>query len=154
MNQLSVSFIWHMHQPLYKDRLTGKYLLPWVRLHAIKDYLDMVKVLEGFPQIRQTFNLVPSLIEQIEDYAHKDAVDEQLLLTIKAENDYTNEDRLYILTESFHANVDRQIRVHASYLELYLKRKKFLDKKLTYEDMINRFSDQEYADMATWMNLA
>jgi alpha-amylase/alpha-mannosidase (GH57 family) len=152
--QLSVCFIWHMHQPLYKDRLTGKYLLPWVRLHAIKDYFDMVKVLEEFPKIRQTFNLVPSLIEQIEDYAHNEAVDEQLLLTIKAETEYTQEDKLYILAESFHSNLERQIKVHAPYLQLYLKRQKFLDKRLTYEEMLDQFCDQEYADMATWMNLA
>jgi alpha-amylase/alpha-mannosidase (GH57 family) len=143
-----------MHQPLYKDRLTGKYLLPWVRLHAIKDYFDMVKVLEEFPKIRQTFNLVPSLIEQIEDYAHNEAVDEQLLLTIKAETEYTQEDKLYILAESFHANLERQIKAHAPYLQLYLKRQKFLDKRLTYEEMLDQFCDQEYADMATWMNLA
>ena len=152
--QLSVCFIWHMHQPLYKDRLTGKYLLPWVRLHAIKDYLDMVKVLEEFPKIRQTFNLVPSLIEQIEDYAHNEAVDEQLLLTTKSEDQYLEQDKLYILAESFHANFDRQIKVHAPYLELYLKRQNLLGKTLTYEDIVDRFSNQEYADMATWMNLA
>lgn len=150
--QLSVCFIWHMHQPLYKDRLTGKYLMPWVRLHAIKDYLDMVKILEDFPQIRQTFNLVPSLIEQIEDYAHNEAVDEQLLLTIK--DKYTREDKLHILSESFHANLSRQIRVHEPYLELYLKRQKFLDKNLSFEAMLEYFSEQEFADMVAWMNLA
>ncbi len=152
--RLSVCFIWHMHQPLYKDRLTGKYLLPWVRLHAIKDYLDMVKVLEGFPQIRQTFNLVPSLIEQIEDYARNEAVDEQLLLTVKAEGEYTRDDKIYILSESFHANFERQIKVHSPYLDLYSKREALLRKTLTYENMIDKFSNQEYADMAAWMNLA
>src|SRR5471030_2340709 len=119
--QLSVCFIWHMHQPLYKDRLTGKYLLPWVRLHAIKDYLDMVKVLEGFPSIKQTFNLVPSLIEQIEDYAHNSAVDHQLLLTVKSIENYTKEDKLYILKESFHANLNRNIKIHAPYFTRYVK---------------------------------
>ena len=54
---LSVCFVWHMHQPLYKDRLSGKYLMPWVRLHAIKDYLDMALILKDYPKIKQTFNL-------------------------------------------------------------------------------------------------
>ncbi len=152
--QLSVCFMWHMHQPLYKDRLTGKYLLPWVRLHAIKDYLDMAKVLEAFPNIRQTFNLVPSLIEQIEDYAHNNAVDEQLLLTIKPCENYTKEDKLYILAESFHANLERQIKVHAPYLVLYSKMQKLLSKSDLYEDILDQFTNQEYADMATWMNLS
>jgi alpha-amylase/alpha-mannosidase (GH57 family) len=151
--QLSVCFIWHMHQPLYKDRLSGKYLMPWVRLHAIKDYFDMVKILEDFPKIRQTFNLVPSLIEQLEDYGHNQAVDEQLLLTVKPAEEYTNSDKAFILNESFHANLERQIKVHAPYLELYTKRQKFLDKGRSIESILDLFTNQEYADLATWMNL-
>ena len=61
----------------------------------------MVKILEDFPQIRQTFNLVPSLIEQIEDYAHQGAIDEQLLLTIKNQNDYTDEDKTLYFNRVF-----------------------------------------------------
>ena len=35
--KLYLCFLWHMHQPYYKDPESGTYLLPWVRLHAIKD---------------------------------------------------------------------------------------------------------------------
>jgi alpha-amylase/alpha-mannosidase (GH57 family) len=143
-----------MHQPLYKDRLTGHYLMPWVRLHAIKDYLDMVEILDDFPKIRQTFNLVPSLIEQIEDYAHQNAVDEQLLLTCKAPTAYTDADKLYLLTESFHANYDRQIAVHPQYLRLYEKRAACIEAGHSFEHITHDFTNQEFADMATWMNLA
>jgi len=151
--QLSVCFVWHMHQPLYKDRVTGKYLMPWVRLHGIKDYFDMVKILEDFPKIKQTFNLVPSLIEQLEDYAHNQALDEQLILTTKPAEDYTADDKKFILSESFHANFTRQIKVHAPYLELYIKRQKFLDKGRSVDSILDQFTNQEYADMAAWMNL-
>ena len=51
-----------MHQPFYKDLISGEYRLPWTRLHALKDYYGMVKILEEFPAIHQTFNLVPSMI--------------------------------------------------------------------------------------------
>src|SRR5271157_2316168 len=61
--------LWHMHQPFYKDLVTGEFRLPWVRLHASKDYYGMVKLLDEFPQVHQNFNLVPSLVAQIEDYA-------------------------------------------------------------------------------------
>lgn len=152
--RLSVCFVWHMHQPLYKDRLSGHYLMPWVRLHAIKDYLDMPLLLKEFPKIRQTFNLVPSLLEQLEDYAWHDAVDEQLLLTCKAAEQYSVSDKIAILEESFHANYDRQIKEHAPYLELYNKRQLHLDRGHTYQSMVNEFTNQEYADMATWFNLA
>ncbi len=68
---LYLAFIFHMHQPYYKDLLTQETESPWVRLHGLKDYLDMVQILEKYPAIHQTFNLVPSLIEQIEDYTQR-----------------------------------------------------------------------------------
>ena len=68
MPVLRVVILWHQHQPFYKDLATGEYRLPWVRLHALKDYYGMVKLLEEFPGVHQTFNLVPSLITQIQDH--------------------------------------------------------------------------------------
>ena len=53
MAHIYVCFLWHMHQPFYKDLVTGEYKLPWTRMHALKDYYGMVKVLEGFPEIRR-----------------------------------------------------------------------------------------------------
>ena len=68
MPVLRVIVLWHQHQPFYKDLVTGEYRLPWVRLHALKDYYGMVKLLDEFPNVHQTFNLVPSLITQIQDF--------------------------------------------------------------------------------------
>jgi alpha-amylase/alpha-mannosidase (GH57 family) len=58
-----------MHQPQYRDPSTGRYMLPWTRLHALKDYWGMVKVLSEFPGVHATFNFVPLLAAQIEEYA-------------------------------------------------------------------------------------
>jgi alpha-amylase/alpha-mannosidase (GH57 family) len=58
-----------MHQPQYRDPATGEYVLPWTRLHALKDYWGMVKILEPFLRVHATFNIVPLLAEQIEEYA-------------------------------------------------------------------------------------
>ena len=58
-----------MHQPQYRDPATGEYRLPWTRLHALKDYWGMVRVLEEFPEVHATFNFVPLLAAQIEEYA-------------------------------------------------------------------------------------
>ena len=66
---LNLGILWHMHQPLYKNILTGKYEMPWVRDHTPEEYLDHPKILMEYPAINVTFNLVPSLILQIEDYA-------------------------------------------------------------------------------------
>jgi len=67
--RLPVILLWHMHQPQYKDALTGQYALPWTYLHAIKDYTDMAAHLEGNPAARAVVNFTPLLIEQLEEIA-------------------------------------------------------------------------------------
>ena len=69
MNRIHLMLLWHMHQPQYRDPSTGRYILPWTRLHALKDYWGMVRVLEEFPQMHATINVVPSLGAQLEEYA-------------------------------------------------------------------------------------
>src|SRR5438876_10534076 len=80
MKPLHVAFIWHMHQPYYKDDLTNTYLLPWVRLRSAKDYYKMPALLDAYPKVRATFNLVPSLLAQIEDCGKEESVDRCLNL--------------------------------------------------------------------------
>jgi alpha-amylase/alpha-mannosidase (GH57 family) len=60
---------WHMHQPYYRDELHGEYRLPWVYLHAMKDYSDMAWHLERHPKMRLVVNFAPVLLEQLLDYA-------------------------------------------------------------------------------------
>ena len=60
-----------MHQPQYRDALTGEYVLPWTYLHAIKDYIDMAAHLEAQPNARAVVNFTPVLIEQLEELAQK-----------------------------------------------------------------------------------
>lgn len=67
--KLNVVLCWHMHQPWYRDNLTGEYRLPWVYLHAMKDYSDMATHLEQHPRMRLVVNFSPSLLEQVHDYA-------------------------------------------------------------------------------------
>ena len=63
-----LAILWHMHQPCYKNPQSGNFELPWLRLHALKDYFGMVHLLEEFPAVRLTFNLVPSLLAGLEAY--------------------------------------------------------------------------------------
>jgi alpha-amylase/alpha-mannosidase (GH57 family) len=69
VSRVNLAILWHMHQPQYRDPATGEYLLPWTRLHALKDYWGMVKLMEEFPRVHATFNVVPLLAAQIEEYA-------------------------------------------------------------------------------------
>src|SRR5437764_5946187 len=73
MAQLYLLLLWHMHQPFYKDLAEDLYTMPWVRLHALKDYYGMVAVLEEFPSVHVTFNMVPSLVAQLQEYASDQA---------------------------------------------------------------------------------
>ena len=69
--RLPVVLLWHMHQPQYRDALTGEYVLPWTLLHAIKDYSDMAAHLEDNPAARAVVNFTPVLLEQLEEYAQR-----------------------------------------------------------------------------------
>jgi alpha-amylase/alpha-mannosidase (GH57 family) len=66
---LNLAIVWHQHQPLYWNRLTAEYELPWVRVHAVQEYIDSARISAEFPGVRVAFNLQPSLLWQLEDYA-------------------------------------------------------------------------------------
>src|SRR3954463_9801383 len=119
MPTLRVLFLWHQHQPFYKDLVTGEYRLPWVRLHALKDYYGMVKLLDEFPTVHQTFNLVPSLITQIQDYAAGTAQDAFLRVAAKPAHELTLDERRFALTYLFHANPVNMIGRYPRYQELW-----------------------------------
>ncbi|MEI6171782.1 MAG: hypothetical protein WCQ45_04815, partial [bacterium] len=66
---LNLAIVWHQHQPLYWNRLTAEYELPWARVHAVQEYIDSARISAEFPGVRVAFNLQPSLLWQLEDYA-------------------------------------------------------------------------------------
>src|SRR5450631_2769073 len=121
MAQLRVVVLWHQHQPFYKDLVTGEYRLPWTRLHALKDYYGMVKLLDEFPQVHQTFNLVPSLITQIQDYVAGEARDPFLKVASKPAKDLTEQERRFALQYLFQANPVNVIGRYPRYRELWEK---------------------------------
>ncbi len=136
----TLCFLWHMHQPFYKDLWTGHYKLPWTRLHALKDYAGMVRVLDPFPTVHQTFNLVPSMLLQIEDYATGRASDPFFDCAIIPAEDLTEAQQLFVKKYFFQANVDRMIRRHPRYGELYDRR-------------FERFGPRELRDLQVFSQL-
>src|SRR5437899_463685 len=119
MPTLRVIILWHQHQPFYKDLVTGEYRLPWVRLHALKDYYGMVKLLDEFPNVHQNFNLVPSLITQIQDYVAGTAHDPFLDVAAKPAKDLTSDERRFALQYLFQANPVNMIGRYPRYRELW-----------------------------------
>ena len=119
MARIHLCFVWHQHQPFYKDLATGEYRLPWTRLHALKDYYGMVKILEEFPNVHQTFNLVPSMVVQVEEYAAGKAHDPFLECAVKAAESLTEAEQEFALRHFFQANAGRMIYRYPRYGELY-----------------------------------
>jgi alpha-amylase/alpha-mannosidase (GH57 family) len=149
---LYLAFLWHMHQPFYKDPMTGLYRLPWVRLHGTKDYLDMVEILLDFPDIKQTFNLTPSLLEQIVDYVENNARDRHLELTLKDASELDLEDKVFILENFFLANWDNMIKPFPRYHELLVRRGLHLIKGELMR-VVKYFSTNDFLDLQVLFNL-
>lgn len=132
-----------MHQPYYKNLLTQESELPWVRLHGVKDYLDMLQILEKFPKIKQTFNVVPSLFEQVEDYNNGKVKDKFFELSKKPAADLTNLDKEFILQSFFSINNEKVISTFPRYYQLQAKKRHHQE-----------FSTQDYLDLQLLFNLA
>jgi alpha-amylase/alpha-mannosidase (GH57 family) len=119
MNRINLAVLWHMHQPQYRDPETGKYVLPWTRLHATKDYYGMIKLFEEFPKFHATFNMVPSLCLQLEEYASGKFNEPWFNLAFKKAEELTREDKSEILARAFQINRERLMARWPRFLELY-----------------------------------
>ncbi len=151
---LYVAFIWHQHQPLYKSRETNsagmsKYRLPWVRLHGTKDYLDLILILEKYPQLHQTVNLVPSLILQLEDYAEGRAIDPYLALALNPAQNLTEPYKQYVVKHFFDGNYHTLVEPHPRYAQLYHQRQ-----EKGHSWCVQNWTDQDFGDLLAWHNLA
>lgn len=146
--KLSIAFYWHMHQPVYQLTENGDYLMPWVRLHAVKDYLDMALWVKKFKNLKLNFNFVPVLLDAIIEYAEKDAHDIHSRLTITPEDKLNHEDKIFILNNFFDANYQTMILTNDEYHRLY----QIVQAKGIENTEI--FTNQEYADIMALFNLA
>lgn len=147
-----VAFLWHMHQPYYVDPTTASAVMPWVRLHCAKSYLDMISVVADYPSVRANFNLSPVLVLQIRELIEGRITDEWLELSRKPAAELDEEERFRVLENFFKANWDNLVRPHTRYWELLSKRGHTL-----YRDDVRRgvryFSTQEMLDLQVWFNL-
>ena len=158
-SRLKVVLCWHMHQPEYRDAATGQYQLPWTYLHAIKDYVDMVAILEQVPNARAVVNFVPILLEQIDDYAHQVAaflsdqtnINDPLLSALaEAELPSDSELRCSLLSACLRANEERLINRFENYRQLV-----DIAVSIKEDEMnIDYLSDQYLADLLVWYHLA
>jgi alpha-amylase/alpha-mannosidase (GH57 family) len=149
-----VAILWHMHQPYYQDLETGEHMLPWVRLHALKDYYGMVALTREFPDVRLTFNLVPSLLVQLEAFAEDRARDRDLELTLKPADGLDERDVDAILDSFFHAQQQRMIEIYPRYAELLAMRGTRTPTAAERRAAAMRFSTDDLRDLQVWHKLA
>lgn len=145
--KIHLALLWHMHQPLYRDLSRtdpkGAYLVPWVRLHSLRDYYSMAGLMQEFPEVHLTINLVPSLLWQIEDYVERGATDTALELTLTPAEVLSGDDRETLLSTFFAADWHHQIYPHPRYRALFEQRARS-----------DAFSIQDLRDLQIWSNLA
>ncbi len=134
-----------MHQPLYKDAVDGRYTLPWVRLHAVKDYLHMAEVLADYPRVKATFNFVPSLVEQLNDYASGMA--EDAWEAICRQDLLSDADKRFMLKSFFSISAEQFIRRYPRYWLM-------LQMRNQVNGNIELFSENYWRDLSVWFNLA
>src|ERR1700734_2888508 len=149
--KIRLVLLWHMHQPFYKDMVTGEYRLPWVRLHALKDYYGMVKLLDEFPEVHQNFNLVPSLVAQIQDYASGQAHDPFFNVVSKPSTELTLADRRFALQYLFQANPVNMIGRYPRYHELW---ERFRAAGDSAERAEKYFQAQDFTDLQVLSQIA
>ncbi len=144
---LHLALLWHMHQPLYRDLSRpdpkGAYPVPWVRLHALRDYYGMAALVHECPDVHLTINLVPSLLWQLEDYTERGATDTALELTLTPAATLSGEERETLLSTFFAADWHHQIYPHPRYRALFEQRVRG-----------ETFTVQDLRDVQMWFNLA
>ena len=160
MKSLDLVFLWHMHQPDYRDHGgttgEGEFMLPWVYLHAIKDYVDMAAHLERHPKIRCVVNMVPVLLDQIDDYVRQFATGRfrDPLLRMLATPDLgaiSQGERRLLLDTCFRSNHVTMLAPFPHYQSLH----DLYQMLAAQGESAYRYLSRDYfSDLVTWYHLA
>lgn len=154
--KLYINLYWHMHQPDYRNTISGEYVLPWTYLHAIKDYTDMAYHLENNPKARVSFNFVPVLLDQLEDYVEQfdsgNIRDPLLALLVREDmKSLSQDERCLILESCFKGHHEKMLAPFDHYQCLYNMYTKLEPRG---KSMFNYLSGQYMADLIVWYHLA
>src|SRR5262245_18776664 len=125
--------------------------MPWVRLHAVKDYYGMALHLLEVPEFRCTINLVPSLVLQLRQYTEQGRSDRFLDVSRRPAADLTEADAVFLLEHFFMASPERMILPQPRYAELFHRR---APGRNTPQQALRRFGERDLRDLQVWFNLA
>ncbi len=145
--KLQVCILWHMHQPDYRDPVSGQTLLPWTWLHGVKDYGEMLETIAE-TDARVTVNMVPTLLEQLERYADGSDQDRWLELATQNPARLNDSERQFIVEQFFSVNEETQILPNRRYHQLYRLR------GTGTIPSAEKFHEQDLRDLQVWFLLA
>jgi alpha-amylase/alpha-mannosidase (GH57 family) len=114
----------------------------------------MVALLREFPEVRVTFNLVPSLLVQLEALAGNRARDRHLEVGLKPAETLDERDVDFALDNFFHAQRQRMIDIYPRYAELLAKRGGSLAGAADRRAAASRFTREDLRDLQVWHKLA
>ena len=150
---IRLCILWHMHQPDYRQPADGHYILPWVRLHAVKGYNDLLAVLNHRPGLASTVNFSGVLLEQLHEYTAGKARDTFAELSLRHAPDLEPEERRFILRHFFSGNPQSMIGPHSRFRELKARRDNLVQLG-GWDLVVEQFRDQDFTDLLVLFNLA
>lgn len=156
---LDLVLVWHMHQPDYRDYATGEFTQPWVYLHAMKDYTDMAAHLERHAHMHAVVNLVPVLLDQIEDYVQQfdsgHVRDPLLRLLARDENTpLTEAERRLVVEHCFNAHHEKTVDSFPPYKRLHALRQLVDQATAPDKPLLYYLADRFFYDLLVWYHLA
>ena len=165
--RVNFALCWHMHQPWYQEGLDGEYRLPWVYLHAIKDYADMAAHLEAHPKMKVVVNFAPVLLEQLDDYAlqlqnwldHQQKMQDPMLNQLAGVTEIPDNlrDRYKLLCDCQRAHAPKMIDPYPAFKALLAPVEyMFLNKDCdgTESEFLQYLDQQYFIDILVWYHLA
>lgn len=135
---LKLSLTWHMHQPDYRGSC-GVMRMPWVFMHAIKDYYEMPWHLSRYPNIKATFNITATLIEQLELYQDPLKNDYFLSLWYQHPSQLSDDERRWVIKLCKSSQFETMVQPIKRYAALYHQ---------------ETYHDEELIDLEMWFILA
>ncbi len=150
---LCVAILWHMHQPDYGNSQAGEIYLPWTRFHATKDYQDMATLAADVPGLHLTFNLVPSLMDQLVAYSAGKVRETYAELTLTDASVLDEQQKYFLLRGFFQLPYKDMVFPYPRYSEL-LERRGAIDGRGEFPAGYKSYTTRDYRDLQTWFNLS
>lgn len=139
---MKLLLLWHFHQPPYIEPNTKIPILPFVRLHVVSGYTQMLEILKKHPSVNICINITPVLLEQVL-FLCDGKEDFWMNISEKHPKELSEAEQQFVVKNFFSIHYDNIIKKNSRYAQLFHKRELQLS-----------FSTAELMDIQTLFNLA